>query len=282
MPRPPRTRARVGHAPRIRASRLLLRCLVAMLAGAVISVVIAQAGALGRTQDRSDRVAMWRAFEEVAHARNYCMAQFTTGITDRWDASWTPWAPSKWIDSPTPVDDELRCMTPRWSRWLIPGEFDRHTRITNACFAIEAGWPLRCLRGEALYGLEPPNPPGTPPSAFTKASGKRTRFEFMRGLVRIDELPRAPTRSMHLARHLPWHVLPVGLAGNTVLYGSAVMLGWWASTRAWHGVMSRTRRRRSCCQGCGHALLPAQQRCPECGVKRPRRVTSALKTDEGT
>jgi hypothetical protein len=129
------------------------------------------------------------------------------------------------------------------------------TKMTGVELAIiDAGWPIRCLRG-VLYRRTPPATVEAiggwqiPPGYFRSAT---VGMIAQRGYLSTDYgvLPLTP---------LWWGIIIDVLFLATGVY--LISLG----ARAWK---RRLRRAAGRCLHCGHTLIPANTRCPECGGDR--------------
>jgi hypothetical protein len=132
---------------------------------------------------------------------------------------------------------------PTWACELSPLGRPRGDTF-HQVFASEAGWPLPCLGGgfEAIQQVSDDGPPG---------------LERWYALA-ID--PISPSRITHHPRLLPWRPLWGGLAINSLVLSSPLLLYELGSL-----LRSALRPRKGQCVQCGY---PTGQftTCPECGL----------------
>lgn len=147
------------------------------------------------------------------------------------------------VDSARP-SAEITSQLPGWSQHLVPGRWCGSDGDWTSV-AISAGWPFRCLRGEAAF-------------AWQRMSIHRV---ISVGAIIVEQPRHRAVRSVGL---IPCTPDPVGLMANTAIY-AAILYLIMSGTRK---LVRRNRVQRSRCPSCGykmHRPRPGREYCPECG-----------------
>jgi hypothetical protein len=139
--------------------------------------------------------------------------------------------------------DRSLIAVPRWAT-RPPGP-----KGETKTLVLTYGWPMRCLGSESLVYYK------------LGMGGAAARLE-RRWMWQVIDVPSLG--SGYLVG-LPLRPMPLGLAINTALFGSA----WFAVLMGLPAARRWTRRRRGACPACGYDLRtdPAGG-CPECGRGR--------------
>lgn len=166
------------------------------------------------------------------------------------DPTWTQPARPVWSAAPNyPYPEEIPAAqlapfhkpTFRLPYWAaLPTAASTDTRLITSAW----GWPLRCLSGiEHAHFSSPPGSYAT------------TTREFQGYYIRGTTSSRI--------RRIPYHVIPLGLAANSLLFAAAWSFILWVPRI----VRRRLRLRRDQCPHCNYNLqgLTPNSNCPECG-----------------
>lgn len=89
--------------------------------------------------------------------------------------------------------------------------------------------------------------------------------EFVSGVSRLREPVLAPMPPTGSSVHY----------GQAIGVASAPMVVWLLATVVRHRLQQRRERRRGLCRRCGYDLRATPERCPECGLIKPREKTTA-------
>jgi hypothetical protein len=197
-----------------RARRVILIALVFLLIGAAVNVGVAWVSLFVWSSNR--------ALVSMA-------PRWPSGVPADWPE------PEREVWYRTRGWDEREMAAGQGGDPMFPGQVGPW-RVVHRAMVIEAGWPLRSLRGMAWSG-----PHG-------QAAVRRGSI----GAIRLDDnsiLPFVP-------------VMP-GFAVDTVLYAAVAAAAWYGPGAARRAI----RRSRSACISCGYsrAGLAHDAPCPECG-----------------
>jgi hypothetical protein len=141
-----------------------------------------------------------------------------------------------------------------------PFQISSDQAATRTLRSWRAGWPVRCFEGTATYTI-----PGyvEEPGAWVIRIAPRLRPYWRKWWwwYRPQD------------DYLPFQPMPVGLLVDTIIYAAAALL----LARAPISLRTYLRRRRGLCGRCAYDLrsLPHNTPCPECGTPGPARTVTA-------
>ncbi len=127
---------------------------------------------------------------------------------------------------------------PYWA--ALPTAASTDTRLITSAW----GWPLRCLSGVEHAHFS------SPPGGYATTTREFEGY-YIRG-----------TTSSRI-RRIPYHIIPLGFAANSLLFAAAWSLILWVPRVA----QRQLRLRRGHCPHCDYNLkgLAPDNKCPECG-----------------